>query len=71
MLTKQLRELENDGMIIRITYNQIPPKVEYELTEYGWTFKKILDQFCLWGENHIEKTYGNKSSALECYSEDN
>jgi DNA-binding HxlR family transcriptional regulator len=35
MLTQQLRELEEDGVINRIIYNQIPPKVEYELSEYG------------------------------------
>ena len=35
MLTQQLRELEADGVINRIAYNQVPPKVEYELSEYG------------------------------------
>jgi DNA-binding HxlR family transcriptional regulator len=70
MLTKQLRELERDGIIKRITYNQVPPKVEYELSEYGWSLKNILDQFCDWGENHAEKNYGDKSLILECYSED-
>lgn len=70
MLTKQLRELESDGVVIRMVYNQIPPKVEYELSEYGWGLKNILDQFCRWGENHVEKTYGDKSLVLECYSGD-
>jgi DNA-binding HxlR family transcriptional regulator len=68
MLTKQLRELESAGIIIRITYNQIPPKVEYELSEYAWSLKNILDQFCGWGEKHAEKTYGDKSLVLECYT---
>lgn len=70
MLTRQLRELESDGIINRIVYHQIPPKVEYELSEYGWSLKNILDQFCWWGENHVEKNYGNKSLVLECYTEE-
>ncbi|EPZ52687.1 MULTISPECIES: winged helix-turn-helix transcriptional regulator [Alicyclobacillus] len=64
MLTQQLRELEQDGVINRISYNQVPPKVEYELTEYGWSLKGILDMLCAWGEQHIEKVYGDKSSVL-------
>ncbi|MGG4454748.1 winged helix-turn-helix transcriptional regulator [Brevibacillus porteri] len=65
MLTQQLRELENDGIINRIIYNQVPPKVEYELSEYGWTLKSILDSLCLWGEKHIIKEYGDKYAVLE------
>ncbi|KHE68285.1 helix-turn-helix domain-containing protein [Halobacillus sp. BBL2006] len=64
MLTQQLRELESDGVINRIVYNQVPPKVEYELTEYGWTLKGALDMLCAWGEQHIEKTYPNKEDVL-------
>jgi DNA-binding HxlR family transcriptional regulator len=70
MLTRQLRELESDGIINRIVYHQIPPKVEYELSEYGSSLKNILDHFCLWGENHVEKNYGDKSLVLECYTEE-
>ena len=65
MLTQQLRELEEDGVINRIVYNQIPPKVEYELSEYGWSLKGILDSLCAWGENHITKVYGDKFAVLE------
>ncbi|OIK14735.1 transcriptional regulator, HxlR family [Bacillus sp. OV322] len=65
MLTQQLRELEDDGVINRIIYQQIPPKVEYELSEYGWSLKEILDSLCLWGENHITRVYGDKFSVLE------
>ncbi|WP_079477471.1 winged helix-turn-helix transcriptional regulator [Halobacillus salinus] len=64
MLTQQLRELEEDGVINRIVYNQVPPKVEYELTDYGWTLKGALDMLCAWGERHIEKTYSNKEDVL-------
>ncbi len=55
MLTQQLRELEEDGIIHRIVYNQVPPKVEYELSEYGWSLQDILDSLCAWGENTLRK----------------
>ncbi|AHV97657.1 MULTISPECIES: winged helix-turn-helix transcriptional regulator [Paenibacillus] len=65
MLTQQLRELEEDGIVNRICYNQIPPKVEYELSEYGWSLKSILDSLCAWGERHIIQEYGDKFAVLE------
>lgn len=65
MLTQQLRELEEDGVINRIVYNQVPPKVEYELSEYGWSLQSILNALCTWGEQHIIKVYGDKSLVLE------
>lgn len=57
MLTQQLRELEKDGIINRIVYDQVPPKVEYELSRYGQTLGKILSSLCYWGEFHVEKMY--------------
>ncbi|ANY75848.1 winged helix-turn-helix transcriptional regulator [Paenibacillus ihbetae] len=65
MLTQQLRELEDDGVINRIIHNQVPPKVEYELSEYGKSLTVILDMLCAWGEKHITKVYGDKFSVLE------
>jgi DNA-binding HxlR family transcriptional regulator len=65
MLTQQLRELEKDGVINRIVHNQVPPKVEYELSEYGWSLKGILDALCAWGEKHITRVYGDKFAVLE------
>lgn len=65
MLTQQLRELEDDGVINRIIYNQVPPKVEYELSDYGQSLSGILDMLCAWGETHITKVYGDKFSVLE------
>ena len=50
MLTQQLRELENDGVINRIVYEQVPPKVEYELSEYGQSLERILNALCDWGQ---------------------
>jgi DNA-binding HxlR family transcriptional regulator len=65
MLTQQLRELEKDEVINRIVYNQVPPKVEYELSEYGQSLESILSALCTWGETHITRVYGDKFSVLE------
>lgn len=65
MLTQQLRELEEDGVINRIVHNQVPPKVEYELSEYGRSLEGILNSLCAWGEKHLTKVYGDKFSVLE------
>lgn len=55
MLTQQLRELEKDGLVLRKVYAQIPPKVEYSLTEYGKTLDPILKLMCNWGDTHRKK----------------
>ncbi|NEW06702.1 winged helix-turn-helix transcriptional regulator [Paenibacillus sp. SYP-B3998] len=64
MLTQQLRELEDDGVIRREIYNQVPPKVEYSLTAYGHSLKGTLDALCSWGERHIEMNYPDKEAVL-------
>ncbi|MGB4588924.1 MAG: helix-turn-helix domain-containing protein [Clostridiaceae bacterium] len=53
-LTKQLRTLEENGMIIRTVYAQVPPKVEYELSGIGIEFKEVLDSLKIWGDKYIE-----------------
>lgn len=65
MLTQQLRELEESGVINRKLYHEVPPKVEYELSDYGHTLAPILNALCDWGECHIVKTYGSKEDYLE------
>jgi len=65
MLTTQLRGLEKDEIVERKVYREIPPKVEYELTSYGWGLKPALDLLCYWGEDHLEKVHGDKSKVLE------
>jgi DNA-binding HxlR family transcriptional regulator len=50
MITLQLRELEADGVIRRIVYPEVPPRVEYELTEFGRTLKPVLISLREWGE---------------------
>ena len=52
MLTVTLRMLETDGMIRREVYAEVPPRVEYSLTERGKSLIPILDQMCDWGEQN-------------------
>lgn len=51
-LSINLKELEADGLIIRKEYPQIPPKVEYSLSERGKSLMEVLDQMCTWGEKN-------------------
>ncbi|WJY27613.1 MULTISPECIES: winged helix-turn-helix transcriptional regulator [Sporosarcina] len=53
MLTKQLRELEDEDIIERTVYPQVPPKVEYSMTEYGLTLGPILEAMHEWGTRHV------------------
>jgi len=54
MLTKQLRELETDQIIHREIYQEVPPKVEYSLTDFGATLTPILTALLEWGTEYIE-----------------
>lgn len=53
-LSSNLKELEEDRLIIRKEYPQIPPKVEYCLSERGKSLMEVLDQLCVWGEKNRE-----------------
>jgi DNA-binding HxlR family transcriptional regulator len=55
MLTQQLRELEDDGLISRKIYAEIPPRVEYTLTEFGLTLSPIMQSMAKWGEEYRMK----------------
>ena len=54
MLTQHLRELESDGLIIRVVYPVVPPKVEYSLSDFGKSIIPILDSMCDWGSDYLE-----------------
>lgn len=61
MLTQQLRELEEDRIVHRKVYPQVPPKVEYSLTPLGKSLKPILDSMHEWGMRHLnEKGMGRQ-----------
>ena len=51
-LSQHLKELERDGLIHRKMYPEIPPKVEYTLTERGRSLMAVLDQLCTWGNEN-------------------
>lgn len=55
MLSTQLDELESDGLIVRHEYPQVPPKVEYFLSERGKSLMPALHELCKWGKIHINE----------------
>jgi DNA-binding HxlR family transcriptional regulator len=65
MLTQQLRELEGDGIVHREVYPEVPPKVEYSLTDYGKTLRPITEVMCEWGQRHIKQIKAKKKRRLE------
>ena len=52
VLTAHLREMESNGLVNRKIYAQIPPRVEYSLTETGWSLKPVLDKMAEWGKEY-------------------
>ncbi len=63
MLTLQLRELEKDGVVKRTVYAEVPPKVEYSLTEFGRSLEPILLMMREWGDRYISQLVEQKQSA--------
>lgn len=55
MLTQQLRDLEENGLIFRTVYHQIPPMVEYQLTDMGKTLIPVLETMGAWGKSYLEQ----------------
>jgi DNA-binding HxlR family transcriptional regulator len=55
MLIQQLREMEADGIVHREVYPEIPPKVEYSLTEFGVSLQDALTPLCEWGSTHMQR----------------
>jgi DNA-binding HxlR family transcriptional regulator len=54
MLTNQLRGLEEDGIVHRAIFPQVPPRVEYSLTEIGRDLEPTVRAMCDWGQRHVE-----------------
>lgn len=57
MLTQALRELEDDNLVFREVYHEVPPKVEYSLTEVGKELMPFIEYLKQWGEKQIEKEH--------------
>lgn len=55
VLTNNLRQMEASGLIMRKVYAEVPPKVEYSLTDTGWSLKGILDSMVIWGSEYSRK----------------
>lgn len=71
ILTKQLRELEEDNIIIRRAYNQIPPKVEYSLTKEGNSLRNILLTMSEWGASRVANEQAKGSNiTIQNYNND-
>lgn len=63
MLTKQLRELEEDRVISRKIYPEVPPRVEYTITDFGRTLVPVLEALCTWGAEYLGI---NRGSGYHC-----
>jgi DNA-binding HxlR family transcriptional regulator len=53
VLTRQLRELETEGVVCREVFAEVPPRVEYSLTEYGESLRPVTQAMCDWGKRHM------------------
>lgn len=62
MLTQQLRQMEADGIISRNVYPEVPPKVEYSLTEIGQSLSPILEEMNKWGKEHQKLSHLNNQN---------
>ena len=58
VLTAQLRQMEETGLLTRKVYAEVPPRVEYTLTELGYSLKPILDAMWAWGEGYKNRLEG-------------
>ncbi|MEM6570069.1 MAG: helix-turn-helix domain-containing protein [Planctomycetota bacterium] len=65
MITLQLRELEADGVVARHVFAEVPPRVEYEVTDFGRTLEPILVQMQDWGRAFKERRFAAEAQAAE------
>ncbi len=62
-LSRQLKFLEEEGLIVRTEYNQVPPRVEYSLSEIGKHFEPVLNQLEIWGNVYIKNLKNQQKNA--------
>ena len=60
VLTAQLRDMEASGLLTRKVYAEVPPRVEYTLTETGYSLKPILDSMVVWGQDYQRKNAADR-----------
>lgn len=65
MLTNQLRELEGDDLIVRTIYPEVPPRVEYRLSERGRTLEPVIRALKAWGDTHMDMAAARQEGAAE------
>jgi DNA-binding HxlR family transcriptional regulator len=63
MITTQLRQLERHGLIERKVYAQVPPKVEYSISDYGRSLSPLLESMCKWGLAHRARSKAGRTVA--------
>lgn len=63
MLIQQLREMEEDGIVSRRDFREVPPRVEYALTEFGVSLAEALRPLCEWGGEHMARIERTKAGA--------
>jgi DNA-binding HxlR family transcriptional regulator len=63
VLTQQLKELEQDGIVRRQVYAEVPPRVEYSLSTYGQTLQPVLDALYTWGLAHYLRGVANQTES--------
>lgn len=73
MLTQQLRELEEDGIVSRTIFPEIPPRVEYQVTEFGKSLECVISVMHAWGNDYADKVCATKRAArgLDAASDEN
>ncbi|MCC9624362.1 helix-turn-helix transcriptional regulator [Thalassospira sp. MA62] len=65
MLIQQLKELEADGIVVRTDYQEIPPRVLYELSDFGFSLADALVPLCQWGEENADTIKKNLTAKLD------
>ena len=66
VLTDSLRSMEEDGLVVRTVYAEVPPRVEYTLTDTGYSLRPILDSMVAWGTDYKRKAAAMDASNAPC-----